>query len=134
MSNPLPVRDPLGEQVAWAFSQVDTKTLKIVATQWSDGNTSAHIAVADIFNEVDPDGLLVAALLTIEHPSVCDPRGCPRATEYGKLLKLAVDKPVDNSVDKCHETVDRSPFLPPVESLWIVYPLFMHKLSTAPCG
>lgn len=117
-SRAMPVKDPLGDEVALAYSQTTVDQRKQVAEDWDQGERRKHVVFSDLLG-IDPDGLLVASLLDAEHPSICNARGMPKASEYGKLHKMILaytpppvdnyPKTVDNSVESLDLPVDNSP-------------------------
>lgn len=104
--------DPLGDDVALAYVMTTDPQRAQVAEDWILGDRVKHKRFGDLLG-INPDGLLIAALLDAEHESICFPTGRPRRNRYGDLLKLAMsyrgdvdnpEKPVNNSA----ETVDNS--------------------------
>lgn len=97
MYGPQPPHDPLGEEVALAFVNTTNEQRRNVADDYLSGSRMDLCnRYADLL-KISRDGLLVCAMLEIEHPCICDERGRPKSRHYGVLLKLIRDfQPVDN--------------------------------------
>lgn len=100
MTKQLAVIDPMGEEVAFAFSMTTSDQRQQVAHDWTEGEKTKCQQFADLLG-VRHDGLLVASLLDAEHESICDPRGRPRSNRYGVLATMA--KAYRPKVETCLE-------------------------------
>lgn len=102
--------DPFGDLVveAWRMTTPDQRGMCV--EDYTHGRGTYHLKVA-VLLYLDPEALLLAAMLDAEHPSVCNPNGRPKDTHFGRLRdKMKAWKPVDNTqkpVDNSLNSVEK---------------------------